>query len=94
MKNNVLHDLYNGHINPAERKPNRTNEIRALSRKIEVEKSYFAQKMSLDDFQRLQALEHLYGEESEFEQIEAFAYGFRLGTMLMCGVFGDGLRCE
>ena len=45
--------------------------------------------MSLDDFQRLIALENLYTESSDYEQTDAFAYGFKLGTTLMCAVFMD-----
>lgn len=45
--------------------------------------------MSLDDCQRFEALESLYNQSSGFEQMDAFSYGFKLGTMLMCAVFID-----
>jgi len=87
----IFNDLYNGRYNAWERRPYRTDENRAPYRKIEDEIRYFSQKMSLDDFGRLQALENLYNEASDFEQMDAFAYGFKLSTTLMCAVFmSDG----
>jgi hypothetical protein len=85
----ILNDLYHGRYNAWEHRPSRTDETRAINQKIEDEKRYFSQKMSLDDFQRLQALENLYTEANNFEQVNAFTYGFKLGTMLMCDVFMD-----
>ena len=93
----ILHDLYYGHFSAWERRPNRTAENITVNRKIEDEKRYFIQKMSLDDCQRFQALDGLYSQANEFEQIDAFSYGFKLGTMLMCAVFMDEdepPRCE
>jgi len=83
----VFYDLYHGRYSAWERRPNRTDENRAVNRKIEDEKRYFSQKMSLDDFQRLIALENLYTDASDFEQVDAFTYGFKLGTTLMCAVY-------
>jgi hypothetical protein len=85
----VFSNLFHGRYSAWERKPYRTDENKAVNRKIEDEKRYFSLKMSLDDFQRLQALENLYNEASDFEQMDAFTYGFRLGTTLMCAVFMD-----
>ena len=85
----IFFDLYHGRFSAWQRRPVRTDENRALNRKIEDEKRYFSQKMSLDDFQRLIALENLYTESSDYEQTDAFAYGFKLGTTLMCAVFMD-----
>ena len=85
----IFYDLYHGNFNAWERRPVRTAEIKAVDCKIESEKRYFVQKMSLDDCQRFEALENLYSQSSDFEQIDAFSYGFKLGTMLMCAVFMD-----
>jgi hypothetical protein len=45
------------------------------------------QKMSLDDCQRFQGLENLYSQSSDFDQLDAFSNGFRLGAELMIAVF-------
>ena len=84
---NIFNDLYHGHYNAWERRPNRTAEYTAVNNKIEDEKRYFIQKMSLDDCQRFEKLENLYTESSHYEQIDAFSYGFKLATILMCSVF-------
>ena len=86
---NILHDLYHGRFSAWEHCPVRTAESIATNRKIEDEKRYFMQKMSLDDCQRFQALEDLYLHSSDFEQADAFSYGFKLAIMLMFAVFMD-----
>lgn len=49
---NLLTDLYYSRISPWERHPIRSPECREIECKIEDEKRYFFQKMSLDDCQR------------------------------------------
>ena len=88
---NILHDLYYGRVSGWERRPVRTAEENAVNRKIEDEKRYFVGKMSLDDVQRFQELENLYTQAHEFDEIDAYRYGFKLGVMIMCAVFmGEG----
>ena len=87
----IFEGLYNGDFSAFERKVPRTAENKALHKKINDEERYFVQKMSVDDCQRFQKLQDLYMESSSYEQEDAFAYGFRFATMLMCAVFmGDG----
>ena len=81
----ILKELYQ----TLEHCPRRTAEYLAINHKIEGEKHYFTQKMSLDDYQRFEALERLYTQSSYLEQIDAFSHGFKLATMLMCAVFVD-----
>ena len=83
----VFNDLYHGRFRAWERRPHRTEENKAVNRKIEDEKRYFIQKMSIDDCQRFQALEDLYTQASDFEQIDAFACGFKQGAIIMCAIF-------
>jgi len=84
---NILHDLYYGYFSAWERGPIHTKEHQAVNRRIEDEKGYFMQKMSADDCQRFEVLENLYSQSSDCEQADAFSYGFRLATMLMCAAF-------
>ncbi|MCL2851883.1 MAG: hypothetical protein FWE20_02440 [Defluviitaleaceae bacterium] len=91
MPKNILRSLFNGEFSAWERRPIRTEENKTVHRKIEDENRYFIQKMSIDDGERFQKLENLYTYSNEFEQEDAFAYGFRLAAMLMCAVFmSDG----
>jgi len=88
---NILHDLYNGRFSAWERRPIRTEDNITTNRKIEDEKRYLMQKMSTEDCRRFEALENLYTHANEFEQADAFSYGFKLGVMLMSAVYvGEG----
>ena len=86
----ILHDLYRGRYTAWERKIVRSDENIALVKKIESEKQYFVQKMSIEDSKRFDELDNLYIQSSDCEQEDAFAYGFKLGMMLLCVVFTDG----
>jgi len=86
---NILHDLYYGYFSAWERSPIRTREHQAINRKIEDEKEYFVQKMSMDDCQRFESLEDLYSQSSDCEQADAFSYGFKLAVMIMCAAFAN-----
>lgn len=83
----ILNSLYNSDFNGVERKVISTTETKALHKKIHNEERYFIHKMSLDDVQRFQQLQNLYMQSSSYEQEDAFAYGFKLATILMCEVF-------
>ena len=89
---NILQDLYDGHISYEERPYIRTIEEKAVDRKIEDEKRYFIEKMSLDDCKRFQELENLYTQSSDYGQYNAFSYGFKLATALMCTVLRMKVR--
>jgi len=96
MPRNILNSLYNGQFNAWSRRSPQTAESIAVRRKIDDEMRYFMQKMSLDDCQRFEALDNLYFKSSDFEQADAFSYGFKLGTILMNAVYMDegGLQCD
>lgn len=85
MTKNILHDLYHAWDRPTIH----TDEAKAVYRKIEAERRYFVQKMSLDDCQRFQALENLFSESNQFEQVSAFSHGFKLGAAIMSAVMKD-----
>jgi len=96
MSGNILHDLYNGQFNAWSRRSAGTVESKAVRIKIDDENRYFMQKMSPDDCRRFEELDNLYFKYSDFEQADAFSYGFRLGTILMCAVYSDdsALQCD
>lgn len=85
----VLHDLYYGRISPWERRPVCNEESLELGRKIEDEKRYFVQKMSLDNCRRFQELENLYTQCSDIDQLDVFSNGFKLGVKFMVAVFTE-----
>ena len=87
--NEILHDLYYGKFSSFERKVYRTTENKALIDKIDIEKKHLAQKLSADDAQRLENLESLYLQSSNYDQEDAFAYGFKSATKLMHEIFTE-----
>ena len=85
----ILNDLYYGRISPWERCSTHNEESQEIGRKIEDEKRYFMQKMSLDDCQRFQELENLYTQSNDIEQVNAFSCGIKLGVELMVAIFTE-----
>lgn len=63
-----------------------TDEHREIEEKIQREKRYFMEKMSIEDCQRLEGLENLYGEAAHHEEIEIYTHGFTLGALMMLEV--------
>jgi len=52
MPYSIMEALFNGKVIPWERRNTNSDERKALERKIEDEKRYFIEKMSLDDGKR------------------------------------------
>ena len=84
---NILDKLYFGCISPWEYRVNRSVEENNIENKIELEKKYFKETLSEEDYKRLSKLEDLQIEVRVFENVRSFNYGFRLGVRLMCDVF-------
>lgn len=86
--------MFYGGIAAFSRRATPSVERTRINQKIEDEQRYFVSKMSLDDCQRFEALSNLYAQANSFEERDSFAYGFRLGTMLMYEILisGDGLN--
>jgi hypothetical protein len=78
--------LFDGRVIPWERRANMTDERREVEEKIQQEKRHFIEKMSLDDCQRFEQLENLYGEAAHMEEVDIYSHGFTLGALLMMEV--------
>jgi len=61
-----------------EYRANMSDERRDVERKIDNEKRYFMEKMSLDDCQRFKELEELYQRENT----DICSYSFTMGVLL------------
>jgi hypothetical protein len=75
--------LFDGRVIPWERRNTHTPERKELEAKIQNEKRYFIEKMSLDDCQRFEALEGLYNDSAFDEEVDIYSHGFTLGALLM-----------
>lgn len=82
----IIEALFDGKIIPWERRSIHTPERKALEEKIEKEKKYFTQKMSLDDCKRFEELENLYQEVAFDEELGIYSHGFTLGALLLMEV--------
>ena len=85
--NDILHKLYFGQVSRWECRANRSVEENNIEKKITLEKKYFKEILSDEDYKRLNELESLQGDIRGFEDMRTFNYAFRLGAMLMCSVF-------
>lgn len=87
MSKSIFEALFFGKISIWEREVTVSPERREIEKKIESEKRYFIEKMSLDDCQRFQALENLYIQASEDEEIGIFSHGFTMGALIMLEIY-------
>ena len=79
----ILTALYNGEINPSERKKSKGEEQSAIEKNIQSLKDYFKKGMTEEDYKNLEELEELYCESSEIDNVDAFAYGFTMGALFL-----------
>lgn len=86
MQRSMMKALFEGGVIPWERHSTHTPERKALEAKIEDEKRYFIEKMSIDDCQRFQKLEDLLSKAAGDEDVETYSHGFTLGALLMLEV--------
>lgn len=86
MAYSIMEALFDGRVIPWERRNVMSAERKALEKKIEDEKRYFIQKMSLDDCQRFQAFVDLLSAAGLDEEVDVYSHGFTLGTLLMLEV--------
>ncbi len=82
----ILKDWYNGQLYPAEEIVPREEKYRQLQRKIEQERGYFEAQFTPKDRERFDALNCLMLEQSSLYAYANFAYGFKLGLLLLCEV--------
>lgn len=78
-----MKDLYYGKIAPWERHASNNQEQIELNQKISDETRQFVQTLSVDHEQQFQKLECLYSQSSGLVELDAFTYGFQLGSNLM-----------
>ena len=86
MTYSIMEALFVGRVIPWERYNLMSAERKALEEKIQKEKRYFIEKMSLDDCKRFEELEGLYNEAGLDEEVDIYSNGFTLGALLMMEV--------
>lgn len=89
----IIEAIYDGKIRVWERKVAMTDERREIEKNIQREKQYFLEKISPDDYQRLERLENLFISADHSEDVDLYTYSFSLGALLMLEILDrrDGL---
>ena len=83
MKYSIMEALFDGRVIPWERRSRMSDRRKGIEEKIQRERQYFIEKMSLDDSQRFARLEDLYNEATHDEETGIYSHGFTLGALLM-----------
>ncbi len=89
--NKIFEELYYGRISCFEGVVPSHPDYRPVNAKITAVKGYFFTKLSAEDKGRLLALENLYSQSAGMHNESCYEYGFRLGVLLILGVFKDEL---
>lgn len=79
----ILKDWYNGQLYPAEEIVPREEKYIQLQHKIEQEREHFESQFALKDRERFDELNSLMLEQSSLYAYANFAYGFKLGLLLI-----------
>ncbi len=85
----LLEELYNGNVFPNELIVPRDPEYTRLNAKISEAIETWREKLSADDFKRLDSLIDLVGESGYLVETDTFIYGFRLGAGIMLEVMAE-----
>ena len=83
----ILEALFNGEIYPSENVVPRSDKFREVASGIHEAMTYFEQKLSKEDYARLEQLCDRHADEGCMTNEEQFKYGFTMGALLMCEIF-------
>lgn len=82
----ILEDLYTGKIYPFEDIVSKDKNYCPVNKKIEELQEYFCKKLSIEDRENFEQWNNLIHESHYMDSYANFAYGFRLGSMLLLDV--------
>ncbi len=80
---NLLDQLYNGHLNPNENVVSRDPKYREISQKVSSNLEAWKQEHSEKEYEEIEVIFELYKQTHDMELSSTFSYGFRLGAGLM-----------
>jgi len=83
----ILQGLYAGEVYPDELIMPKDPEYWPMNKKIGEQRAYFKQKLSEEDYRKLEEFDSLHSQASSMDSEASFIYGFRLGAMLMIEIF-------
>lgn len=83
----ILEAIYSGEIYPSENVVPESDEFRQANEEISNTMNFFQEKMSDEDYERLEKLCDYHADASLMVSQEHFKYGFTMGVLLMCEIF-------
>jgi len=83
----ILENLYYGKVYPAENIHPKSPEHRDVVKRIDTEFKLWENKLTKEDFTKLEDLCGLLAESSSIEMQDAFCYGFKLATTILFETF-------
>lgn len=82
----ILEDLYSGKVYPLEKIVPQDERYRPTNEKIGELREYFKENLSPEDCEKFKQWSSLMYESQYMDSYANFAYGFRLGIMLLLDV--------
>ena len=80
---NIIEELYYGNLRPEENIVPKDAEYRSINKEISTYIEKFQRKLSEDDFKQLEILFEMMDQVHLMHSKEAFASGFKIGTLIM-----------
>jgi len=89
MNKTILQQIFDGELYPSE--TINDHESCKISNIISEEREYLLENLSDGDKERLQKMNDMYHELANIYGGECFAYGFRLGALLLIEIFSKNI---
>ena len=89
MNKNILQQLYDGEIYPAENIGHRNPDLQQINDRLSEEKDKLIKSLSENDRANFQAVDDLSGESAAIYGYECFAHGFKLAVSLLLESMND-----
>ena len=83
----ILEALFNGELYPSENVVPKSDKFRQAGAEISDTMRFFEEKLSKEDYERLERLMDRNADEGNMTNEEQFKYGFTLGVLMMCEIF-------
>ena len=83
----ILEALFNGELYPSENVVTKSDKFRQAGAEISDTMRFFEEKLSKEDYERLERLMDRNADEGNMTNEEQFKYGFTLGVLMMCEIF-------
>lgn len=85
----ILEAIFNGEIYPAETVVLKCDKFRQATKMVSDTMSYFEAQLTKENYHLLEKLHDHLADAQIMENEEQFKYGFTIGVLLMCEIYGS-----